>query len=761
MALLACCSSLRAAVPQPASLALADFAVPQTLDAWDFRQVDGAWLKDGAVRLIYPRWSRWRGKWPSARLYLPSDQADWTPYNELRFTVANRGAVPALVKLRLDDGSGTRAIRLFGIAAGGERVCQVSISHLARELDVQRLVRFDLYMSQPVTTYPLILGPIELLRLPASLEPVSLFADPFGGGDVEISGRLDRWQSWRLALEDDRGVVDSAAGDGYEVRWRPAADLAPGNYRVTARADTAGEASMATLGTFSVSPPDRRESLAAWYEPATEKVLHCHRPAAGGAYFGWSRIAAGEAPVLSLDVARNEEEGAQVVFLARVDSLALQLAVEPLRHQESGVRFAGSVRIFQVGYVNTRKPDEYPVEHVGWWPDPLLAADSLIAIGSECAPVWLSVRTEPETDPGVYIGGLRVVLASGATGTLPLQVRVHAAQVPREHTVRTAFSLYDHALDRLYGGQIGPEVYGRYVDLITAHRLNLDHLYRRQPPDLDLIQQLVGAGRLNAFNLWYLKAEEMGTTEQLEQVAAQLEPYVAELRRRGLVDRAYLYGFDEVQLDQFGRLAQAFAFFKDRFPDVKTMTTAVDPGYGVVTGLGAVVDIWVPLIPAYDRSQAARARAAGDEVWWYVAHTPFYPYANWLVESAALEARLLWWMSHGWEVDGFLYYAVNRWPRQRELLRRERGNRTNWDPASFRTNNGAGDLLYAGPDGPVTTIRLENIRDGIEELELLRLVPPAAAADLVAEVASSRTDFLRNPDRFADVRRRLLEAASR
>ena len=166
-----------------------------------------------------------------------------------------------------------------------------------------------------------------------------------------------------------------------------------------------------------------------------------------------------------------------------------------------------------------------------------------------------------------------------------------------------------------------------------------------------------------------------------------------------------------------------FGYFKERYPEVRTITTAIDPSLGIDTGLNEVVDVWVPSMAHYDPVAAAGARALGSEVWWYVYISPPHPFANWFVEYSALEARLLWWMSYQQGVTGFLYYYLNRWPNQDLPLSLDAPqNRTNWNPASFGTANGDGCLIYAGPNGPISTVRLENIRDGIEDFELLHML---------------------------------------
>jgi len=70
-----------------------------------------------------------------------------------------------------------------------------------------------------------------------------------------------------------------------------------------------------------------------------------------------------------------------------------------------------------------------------------------------------------------------------------------------------------------------------------------------------------------------------------------------------------------------------------------------------------------------------------------------------------------------YQPDGFLYYSWNRlnWdagvpPAGAKLI--DDGPLCRWDPQT-----GDGCVFYEGIDGPVSTIRLENITDGIEDYE--------------------------------------------
>ena len=88
------------------------------------------------------------------------------------------------------------------------------------------------------------------------------------------------------------------------------------------------------------------------------------------------------------------------------------------------------------------------------------------------------------------------------------------------------------------------------------------------------------------------------------------DPYVAELRKRGLVHLAYFYGFDEIGGEMFEVVKRTYGFLKKRYPEIPTMTTGRDPSFGIDSGLDDAVDIWVPLTPVYDLELAEKAGRA-------------------------------------------------------------------------------------------------------------------------------------------------------
>lgn len=122
--------------------------------------------------------------------------------------------------------------------------------------------------------------------------------------------------------------------------------------------------------------------------------------------------------------------------------------------------------------------------------------------------------------------------------------------------------------------------------------------------------------------------------------------------------------------------------------------------------------------------------AKGGEMTWYISCDQTYPQPNYFIDAPALDPVMIPWITARYHMDGILYWALNYWA--------ETANP--WlDAVTFHSGflcsdgyvlNGEGSLLYPGnytkeftgqPDvnGPVSSIRLELLREGMEDYEYL------------------------------------------
>jgi hypothetical protein len=132
------------------------------------------------------------------------------------------------------------------------------------------------------------------------------------------------------------------------------------------------------------------------------------------------------------------------------------------------------------------------------------------------------------------------------------------------------------------------------------------------------------------------------------------------------------------------------------------------------------------------------------------------------IDRPSAAARAMSWLAWREQVAGELYF---------DMIYGWRGDP--WrDPRAF-AGNGDGTLLYPGLPArwggkrafPVESIRLKVIRDGLEDLEMLRLADAAGlhaeAAAIAARVAPSVRGFARDPEAWTAARRELGELLDR
>ncbi|MBN1437235.1 MAG: DUF4091 domain-containing protein [Sedimentisphaerales bacterium] len=491
----------------------------------------------------------------------------------------------------------------------------------------------------------------------------------------------------------------------------------------------------------------------------TYKVLRTDRP-----FYG--RV---DVPV-QLSLAANEYEGVQIVLRAHQGVHVNGIIVSDLVSDTGDHIGSDEINVFVVGYVNTRRPPDYEVEFGGWWPDPLL--DFLLEFDIEAnvyQPIFIDVHTRADQPAGLYRGIITITGDNVPSLEIPIEVNVWPFSVPVERHFPVAVSYSDSMLRTIYcnddsdwdkflfyvqgqadasvldtpGCQRLANVRRACHNLILEHRLTPDFIYRGYPPRIEDVQRWVEAG-VRAYNIIHIPRPDPGECEPNEGYPAQrrerilgiLENSVAQLEEADLLQYAYIYAFDEVDENYYTAMRDICGEIKRLYPTIPIMTTALDYSFGLDSGLDSVVDIWVPMTGYYEAHQDAviQARQRGRQVWWYIFCWPYHPYANWFIEYTAVEARLLMgFMPYKYDADGFLYYMLNlwetNWPHYDTGVKAiymtpypepvNRGPLTNHEGKSWHDYNGDGMVFYPGPNGPLPTIRLKAIRDGLEDYEYL------------------------------------------
>ena len=263
-------------------------------------------------------------------------------------------------------------------------------------------------------------------------------------------------------------------------------------------------------------------------------------------------------------------------------------------------------------------------------------------------------------------------------------------------------------------------------------------------------------------------------------VAELLDSYVKHLRRKGWLKHAFCYVWDEPPARMYGHMRRMCEMVKQIAPDVPRMTVANYEPFE----LEGHSDIWCPNLGEspgrgagyYDKYKDfyERRKRAGDEVWWYLACEP-HPFPNWFVNYPLVDCRITGWLTWRYGLDGLGYWNTNVWNYEMaggpqglnyQSDPAERWPNRPWDPTGFYSVlgkptdcPGCGQLVYPGPDGPIGSVRLECIRDGIEDYEYLRLLERKSDTLATRRSTPARQKLLRASRRVLSAARRAANRA--
>ncbi len=504
-----------------------------------------------------------------------------------------------------------------------------------------------------------------------------------------------------------------------------------------------------------------------------------------------------------IEAARGEYESTQIVATGDEEG-ALLVSASPLsgppgRRPSVQIRFAGYVPVSRgTGHTPDHLLVARPPAEI---PDPLLEDTSIMLKPGRAQSVWVTVRVPEDCQPGEYRGSI-VLTAPDSEVEVPLRVRVREVAVPAERSlyITNWFSVENiasaagvqpwseghwkllEAWARLMADYRQNVVITPLMSLIVAHedadgRLRFDfsrldrwirvfdeagalglieggHLGGRsewEAPDFDAARPVtvLPDGSLKRWEP--VKVTSAAQREFLSQFLPALRDH---LRQIGWLDRYVQHLVDEpitVNAESYNRLAAMVREFAPEFRIIDaTMCREV----------AGSVDIWVPqpqeIAAHWDFFQERKSK--GEQVWFYTCLSPTSGYMNRMVDYHLLPVRLLHWQNFRYDLPGYLHWGLNHW--------REDPFRNLEPLLSGETYLPPGDthIVYPGKYGPLSSIRLEAMRDGIEDYELLRLLAlkdRKAADRICASVVRSMTDYTVDPTEFRRARSRLLDELER
>ncbi len=199
--------------------------------------------------------------------------------------------------------------------------------------------------------------------------------------------------------------------------------------------------------------------------------------------------------------------------------------------------------------------------------------------------------------------------------------------------------------------------------------------------------------------------------QYIEVWSSFLKSFKSHLISKGLFERTYL-GFDEKPEEVFQNLKNIIKKSAPEFLDKIVIAGHPETGvhaknlsisYMFFPGQAFEGKAVVPVLPTIEQRNIEKKQTT-----FYLCAEPDHP--NTLTYSPAIEAQLIPWLALKYNVDGYLRWAYNNWTKNP------------FKHPVFIHSQGDDYYVYPGKDGPVSSIRWELLKEGIEDYELFRLV---------------------------------------
>ncbi len=467
---------------------------------------------------------------------------------------------------------------------------------------------------------------------------------------------------------------------------------------------------------------------------------------------------------------KNDVETAQLMITPAVDVASFDFQVSDLKNENGDVLSADNFKLYAAWYVEVLESYIQDI-YSGYYPDALIPLENYkmrnenyIHAGQNQA-LWFEACIPETQAPGIYTGTGELDL-DGAKYQVPIEVTVYDAALPNSNNMPTLFGVwYDYIAQG--EGTYSTELAKAYYDFLLSKRISP---MKAEPTKWFLgteydayIEWLVDFAAENpmvpSYSLPYaMENYELGlivSEEGVNKLLTEMAEKNIELRESGHADidlfkKAIFYlggvidepsgsGIQRVRdCDKIitdAKLSVADTYFKDKYPDlyesciklrhlVTTAYTADLIGTDEVGG----VQTWCGQAHTWhtegqrEELQARRDstdRTGGENTWWYTCEQPRKPFVNFHMDDDLLNTRTIFWMMHEYDVEGMIYWAIN-WFNSDDV----------WTtPVNYLNAVGDGMLSYPGSKygifGPISTLRLENLRESEEDYECLLMIENA------------------------------------
>jgi hypothetical protein len=510
-------------------------------------------------------------------------------------------------------------------------------------------------------------------------------------------------------------------------------------------------------------------------------------------------------------VARGEHATFQFVVRSMEEYIEdLKLEITDLSNDGN---LLSNIKIGYVGYVrvgrNTPNHSRDRLRPVsGLYPDPILEEERINLMANETQPIWVTVEIPKDAVPGLYNG--QVQLSGKMDGDdfeveKTIQIKVYPVTV--EETRLWVTNWYNSSPRNIGHVSGNPDIepfsddywefvhllagkmaeYRQNVAIISPLRLSefgldenggysIDFTNFDKTVEIFIEEGVIGriegghigtraAGWISDFVVFapvietdttYLKKFPISNDTARSFYAAFIPALTQHLKEKGWMDIYMQHLMDEPIPENVNTYIEIANFIGRLAPDLKIVEACHSKD------VNKTVDVWVPQLDYMhiDYDFYKERAEQGDEIWFYTCLNPKGEYANRFIELPLIKTRILHWINYRYNIPGYLHWGFNFW----------RGGDPFDETTSIQLESGTilpgGDawICYPGDGKILSSIRLEAMRDGIVDHELLCMLgekSPEEAAEFARQVVYRFDYYDINIQSFREKRKGILEMLSK
>jgi len=427
---------------------------------------------------------------------------------------------------------------------------------------------------------------------------------------------------------------------------------------------------------------------------------------------------------------QNEHEAFQLVLSASSELDGLTLGFAPFVSEDRGPQ---TIEMSAYLVADTFIPRPMVSQKAGPHPNILEPCDAFGVSPGRLTRIWVDVFVAHDVPPGEYSSSAEIRSGGSVVARAPIRLRVLPLKLPATPSQPAVVGLNYELIAGRYGLRRGTDERREVMD--SFYWFMVDRRLSPFQPPVPIDSPELAA---------YLEDERVSACRiPLNPSDRRFHKTVALAEKGGWLQKMFVYYIDEPMYHLYKDIIES----GDRIHAMPASPRFLVTCFPDESLIGSV-DIWcihlgfIPVgIPAghMERRMFAdsvhRRITAGDEVWWYTAGA-VGPFPTLHIEDDPAAFRVIPWLQQLHRIGGFLHWEAANWSGAGED-----------DPFVKFFGNGEGVLVYPGDLRPLSSIRLELLRAGLEDMEILLMLRRGIEdlqrkleAERLGEVASIRVE---------------------